>query len=230
MTMHAVIFDLFGTLIPHLLADEYRCVTDAMAVCVGAHPDDFARVYGAETWHQRATGTLASTEDAIAHTCRSLGLPSAVAGIAEAARLRLDLTRRSLRPLPGVVDTLTALRARGYKIGLISDCSAEVPWLWSEGALAPLIDAPVFSCVAGVKKPDPRIYALCCERLHVQSHDCLYVGDGSEQELSGALTAGMQAVLIRVSFAGATNPDRPEVSAWRGPMIDAIPDVLTLVG
>jgi len=189
-----------------------------------------SRVYGAETWHQRATGALASTEDAIAPTCRSLGFPSAVAGIAEAARVRIALTRRSLRPLPGVVDTLPALRARGYKIGLISDCSAEIPLLWPGGVLAPLIDAPVFSCIAGVKKPDPRIYALCCERLHVRPHECLYVGDGSEQELSGALAAGMQAALVRVSFAGATNPDRPEVIAWRGPMINTIPDVLTLVG
>jgi putative hydrolase of the HAD superfamily len=229
MATQAVVFDLFGTLIPNLVADEYRRVTDAMAACVGAPPDDFARIYGSETWHRRATGVLGRTEDAIAYTCRSLGLPSEEVGIAKATRVRLDLTRRSLRPLPGAIETLTVLRDRGYKVGLISDCSAEVPLLWPGCLLAPLIDAPVFSCAAGVKKPDPRIYAICCEQLQVRSRDCLYVADGSEQELSGALAAGMQAVLVRVPFAEATNPDRPEASAWQGLVIDAIPGVLHLL-
>src|SRR5262249_13476401 len=113
---------------------------------------------------------------------------------------------------------------------LISDCSAEVPLLWPECALAPLIEAPVFSCAVGMKKPDPRIYALACARLGIQPAECLYVGDGSEQELSGAAAVGMRPVLVRVAFAEATTPHRPEAAAWGGVAIDTLADVLALVG
>jgi len=225
----AVIFDLFGTLIPNLFAAEYREVTDAMAAAVGAPAGDFARLIGSGTWALRATGALATTEAAIEHVCRSLGLEPDPARVAEATRIRVELTRRTLRPLPGVVQTLAALRARGYRLGLISDCSAEAPLLWPETELARHIEAPVFSCVVGVKKPDPRIYTLACERLGVRPAECLYVGDGSGHELSGASAVGLCPVLVRVQYADTTDTDRPEIEAWTGLSVGAIPDVLALV-
>ena len=41
-----------------------------------------------------------------------------------------------------------------------------------------MIDEPVFSCVVGLCKPDPRIYRLALERLSVQAEESLFVGDG----------------------------------------------------
>ena len=110
--------------------------------------------------------------------------------------MRMEFTRRSLAPREDAAETVATLRARGYKVGLISDCSVEVPALWQETRLAPLVDAPVFSCVVGLRKPDPGIYAIVCERLGVPAGACLYVGDGSSHELTGARTAGMDPVLI----------------------------------
>lgn len=229
MKTRAVIFDLFGTVIRNLRADEYHATLYAMAAAVGAPPAEFAAIYGRGTWEQRATGVLATTEDAVRYTCQHLGVIPDEAGVVVAVDLRVDLTRRALVPLPGVVETLRALKADGLKIGLVSDCTAEVPLLWAGTVLAPLIDAPVLSCVVGLKKPDPRIYRLCLECLDVESGDCIYVGDGSDQELSGAQAVGLKTVLVRTSFAQSSNPDRPEALAWRGLTIDAIPDVLDLV-
>ena len=107
--------------------------------------------------------------------------------IEEAARLRVDFTRRTLRsPLPGAIEALEETRSLGLKTGLVSDCSAEVPAVWPQMRLASLIDMPVFSCSARVRKPDPHIYLMACQRLNVSPEDCLYVGDGAGQELTGA--------------------------------------------
>jgi putative hydrolase of the HAD superfamily len=230
MSVRAVIFDLFGALVPNILAAEYQRMADAMAAAVGAQPAEFAHTYSAGTWQERATGVLASTEAAVAYTCAALGIQADADAIAAAARIRIELTRRTLRPLPGAVETIATLRARGYRVGLISDCSAEVPLLWPECALAPLIEATVFSCAVGMKKPDPRINALACARLRVEPAECLYVGDGSEQELSGAAAACMCPVLVRVAFEETTNPYRPEAVTWDGLAIDTLADVLALVG
>lgn len=86
------------------------------------------------------------------------------------------------------------------KIGLISDCSCEIPLHWGSTPFAPLIDCPIFSCSVGLKKPDPQIYSLACEHLAIQPHECLYVGDGSSREFTGAAQSGMYPVCVQATF------------------------------
>ena len=74
-------------------------------------------------------------------------------------------------------------------------------------------------------KPDPGIYELACERLGVQPGNCLYIGDGSSRELTGASTVGMDAVLIRVPN-DTENGDRED---WQGTRISSVEEVLNLV-
>jgi putative hydrolase of the HAD superfamily len=84
------------------------------------------------------------------------------------------------------------------KIGVLSDCTDEIPILWPASVYADLVDAAVFSCVLGVRKPDQRTYAAVLTDLHVPAERCVYVGDGGSSELSGARTAGLRPVLLRV--------------------------------
>ena len=119
----------------------------------------------------------------------------------------------------------------GYKTALISDCSAETPESWTDTPLESLMDVTAFSCVAGIKKPDPRIYHLACERLGVNPQDCIYVGDGSSRELTGASQVGMHAVLISVAYEevfDSYDAYRREARDWKGPVISALSDVLAL--
>ena len=132
-------------------------------------------------------------------------------------------------PTEETLATLTQLRNDGYQIGLVSDCTAEVPTLWSAMPLAPLIDHPVFSCREGITKPDPRIYLLACDRLGVSPEQCLYVGDGSSQELTGASAVGMRAVMVGsapVEFAGV---DRTDALNWGGERIAALREVTSII-
>ena len=74
-------------------------------------------------------------------------------------------------------------------------------------------------------KPDPRIYRLACERLGVQPSGCLYIGDGSSGELTGASTVGMDAVLIRAPD-DTENGDRED---WQGARISSVNEVFDLI-
>ena len=133
--------------------------------------------------------------------------------------------RLVMTPRPDAVEVLSRLRESGHKTGLISDCSHEVPVVWPETALAPLIDVAVFSCSVGMRKPDPAIYRLAAERLRVRPEQCLFVGDGGSNELSGALEAGMHPVLIRLD-ADSTEAHLARREEWNGPAVSSLREVL----
>jgi putative hydrolase of the HAD superfamily len=118
------------------------------------------------------------------------------------------------------LETIAELRARGFRIGLITICSDDVVALWPESAFHGLFDAEVFSCSVGLRKPDPRIYELACEQLGVEPSEALFVGDGANDELAGAERAGMLAVLLQ---------REGEEHDWPGRRIRALPELLEIV-
>lgn len=58
-----------------------------------------------------------------------------------------------------------------------------------------------------VRKPNPRIFEIACERLGVESKHVLMVGDNLEADVKGALAYGMQAIWIAHSAAQPFAPD-----------------------
>ena len=95
---------------------------------------------------------------------------------------------------PQVIETLSSLRQAGYRIGLISNCSHDEIAAWDASELSALVDAPVFSCVEGLIKPEPAIYQLACDRLEVDTGAAVFAGDGGSDELRGADAAGLKPV------------------------------------
>jgi len=65
--------------------------------------------------------------------------------------------------------------------------------------------------------------------MGVQARRCLYVGDGSSQELSGAQRAGMCAVLVRCDHDDSYDVQHLDVVEWQGPAIMTLGDVVPLV-
>ena len=226
----AVIFDLFGTLVAGLGREAYHVSLRQMAVALGAPVEEFTRLWNKETANQRLIGALKSPEENIEYIREVLGLPPELGRIVEAVRIRLAFYRASLTPRNETVRTLTRLREAGHRLGLISDCSHEAPLLWPETAMAAAIDRPVFSCVEGFAKPDPRLYEIACARLAVSPERCLYVGDGDGHELAGAVRQGINAVMIRIPDEEAAGVYRRNPDEWDGPRIASLAEVLTMVG
>ena len=155
---------------------------------------------------------------------RSLGLDDAA--VSECVRIRSDFTRGALVPRAGALETLDELERRGFKRGVISVCSSDVEELWDETELAAHVDDVVLSCAVGLSKPDPRIYQLACERLDVRPDECMFVGDGANDELAGARRVGMHAVCVLPP--GRDVPLWREARGWE-PTITSLEDVLHLV-
>jgi len=124
-------------------------------------------------------------------------------------------------PVNGAAETIAELRRRGLRTGLITVCSEDVPTLWAETAFHGLFDAEVFSSSVGLRKPDPRIYALALEQLDMPAAEAMFVGDGANDELAGAERVGMTAVML----------ERPgeEQPPWNGLRVRALPELLSLV-
>ncbi len=228
MKYSAVIFDLFGTLVDFGPVGEYERSIIDMASVLSAVEEDFQRLW-TDTYRLRFTGEHQDAGQSIKYICSELGLKPTDDQIQRAAQVRLNFSSRSLIPRDDVPDTINELKARGYKIGLISDCTTDVPTLWNDTPLCPLIDEPVFSCSVGLTKPDPRIYHFACERLDVKPAECLYVGDGGSSELAGASEVGMHPVLIRTPYDQTGDAFRISPSEWSGSKISTIREILTLI-
>lgn len=227
MKYDAVIFDLFGTLVDKFRSDDFKYVLAEMADCMQLPREKFARVwYEDEFWIKRSIGELATTSAVIEYACNLLGGGANEEQLKTAAHLRTEYTRSALVPRPDVAETVTYLKEKGYKVGLISDCTSEVPELWPQTPLSQLIDDPIFSCSVGLKKPDARIYLLACERLGVSPDRCLYMGDGGSRELGGATSVGMKAVLIRVAHESEYDPHCEEAEEWQGPRVATVKEIV----
>lgn len=223
-----VIFDLFGTLVDNMPVSEHRKVLTTVANVLSLPPERFIEEWNG-SYRKRATGEFPTTEAAIRHICGSLDGKPGEEAILEACRIRTDYTRRILVPRSDAVPTLTKLRADGYAIGLISDCTCEVPPVWAEIAFAPLFDVAIFSCEVRVKKPDPRIYHTACSRLGVDPGQVLYVGDGSSNELTGACEVGMTPVWIDVPYEREYATYKIDEQTWDGLSINALEEIPGLV-
>ena len=189
-----------------------------------------ADVQGGNVLLQRGRPRLLDAE--ISHAgdgAFDVGILLAHLAVSDAARLRVEFMRRALRPRPNALEMLRSLRSLGLKIGLVTDCSDEVPTLWSKTPFAELIDYPVFSCSAGVKKPDPRIYHLASEGLGVAPPKCLYIGDGGSDELAGASRVRMDAVLILQSGPDGWDHLRGDARRWTGRAISDLEEVVELL-
>jgi putative hydrolase of the HAD superfamily len=230
MKYKAVIFDLFGTLVKNYTVRQHEGTLTEMAAILDAPADEFIRLwYG--TFDMRCLGELKTPEENVEYVCRELSIAVDKNLVEKAALIRYTLTRNTLVPLSGAIDVLSSLKKQGIKIGLVSDCSSEAPKVWPDTSFSPLFDITIFSCTEGVKKPDPRIYKLAAEKLGVNSEDCLYVGDGSSNELTGAAAVGMHPVLILdpEEDSPATHRVDFEGDRWTGPVISSLNEVLNIV-
>jgi HAD superfamily hydrolase (TIGR01549 family) len=89
---------------------------------------------------------------------------------------------------------LDAIRGHGLKIGLLSNSSRDLDEFVAHHGLT--ADAVLTSYVHGKTKPHGTIFRAMLDRLDVAPEEAVMVGDTIEDDVEGALAAGMQAVLL----------------------------------
>lgn len=199
MSIRAVVFDLFITLTDW---EAERCrprMMEDLAVALGADPSEFSSLMRA-TFTERVVGEMGDARATFSRLATTLGCEVRPAELDRVVAMRYEQTRQTLAPRAGVLNAITDLRIDGYVIGVLTDCTAETPELWPSLPYAALVDAVTFSCHVGHRKPHPAGYHDIIRKLGVAAGDCLYVGDGSSAELTGATSAGMTAVIVETPF------------------------------
>lgn len=231
MRYDAVVFDLFGTLVPTPAAEPFLADHRRTAAALGVDPNAYIRAwYTQDMSLKRSIGIFPTIASAVRAVCDGLGVQPDDPQIDKAVAGRMATTRDILlAPRDDALTTLDAIAAAGLKRGLISDCNDEVVQLWDQTPFVGRIQAAVFSCKEGIKKPDQRLYELASSKLGLSPDQCLFVGDGACPELTGAMQAGMDAVLICPPAEMKIIRARQEGHNWTGPVIQALSEILELL-
>jgi putative hydrolase of the HAD superfamily len=216
--IEAVVFDLFGTLVFEFPRADWDAWLETSAAVLEADIDAFRAGWEA-TAIERQTGRLGDIEACLRTVAARAGAWPTDAQIAEALEERAAMYRTWFVPRPGAEEVLVRLRSDGYPLALVSMCTPDTPAMWRTSPLHGTVDVEIFSSEVALRKPDPAIYLLAAERLAVAPAACLYVGDGSYHELSGAAAVGMHPVLIR-DLQEEAEMLRPEIDEWDGASID----------
>ncbi len=223
--MAAVVFDFYGTLTPVSPAEAWTEHTSQLAASLGVAPQALTRALD-ESYPERFTGALGGLRRTLRTLAARLGAQVDEEHLDEACRLRREVQESLFRLRPEALPVIGQLRARGLRIGLVSDCTSELPAAWPRLPLSAVVDTAVFSCVEGIRKPDPRLFRKVAAGLAADPAACLYVGDGGGRELTGSTAVGMRAVLL-------AGPDWPShrvydrERGWTGPRISSLKELVT---
>jgi HAD superfamily hydrolase (TIGR01509 family) len=95
-----------------------------------------------------------------------------------------------------VPSVLRQLADAGLRIGLISNTHRCLASFQSHFELQGLISATVSSSDHGLMKPHPSIFRAALQLLDVPAAEAVMVGDSLRQDVDGALSVGMRAVLL----------------------------------
>jgi putative hydrolase of the HAD superfamily len=162
----AVVFDLFGTLVPPFRKAEHIAAMRACSQILGLH-EDLCHQHWVDSFPRRVCGGFESVGENFAWIGGQVGTRLGAEACAAAAARYACFTRAGLQPFPGVEQRLAALKDRGLRLGLLTNCAPDVPEIFPNTALGAFFEAAVFSCTARVRKPDPRAYELVLNSLGI---------------------------------------------------------------
>jgi HAD superfamily hydrolase (TIGR01509 family) len=212
--LHAVVFDMDGTLIDseRVLMQHWLAAAAAEAWALSAA--DYLPCIG--------LNSVASDQ----HLARVLGSAARVEHLRRAVQTRLlQLPAAERFPLkPGARALLEALQARGVPCALASSSTAEEI---AERLAAVGVDH-FFAATAGGSevphgKPDPAVYRLATQRLGIEARYCVAIED-STHGVASARAAGARVILV---------PDvrEPEAAAREAAarVLPALADVLPVL-
>jgi epoxide hydrolase-like predicted phosphatase len=105
-----------------------------------------------------------------------------------------------------MVHRVRELRAGGDRTAILTNNVKEWGNYWKRSIPMDLFDEIVDSCDVGLRKPDPAIYRLTCERLKVQPEAAVFLDD-TRRHVEGARQVGLQAILVRDPWAAIAELD-----------------------
>ena len=118
------------------------------------------------------------------------------------------------RPCEGAREALDRVLQRGLRAACVSNSDGRAEMHLRDCGVREGLEFVVDSQIVGVEKPDPAIFAIALDRLHVTAEGALYVGDIVSLDAAGAAAAGLHCVLIDPAgdYAPADVPAIPAIA------------------
>jgi putative hydrolase of the HAD superfamily len=91
---------------------------------------------------------------------------------------------------------LAELRRRGLALVCVSNWDVSLPAVLERCGLGGALDGVVTSAAAGVRKPDPAIFAPALTLARCEPAEALHVGDTAEEDVAAGEAAGIPALLL----------------------------------
>lgn len=118
------------------------------------------------------------------------------------------------------VEVLETLRARGFRLGIVSNWPPSLEQTLELAGLRQYFEAIVVSGIEGYAKPHPAIFIAALERLQSDPRSTLYVGDSPKHDVEGPAAVGMPSVLI--DRERSTSGEHATIESLRG-LLDLLP-------
>jgi putative hydrolase of the HAD superfamily len=99
---------------------------------------------------------------------------------------------------PDTIETLSELRARGLKLGIVSNTFISASSLEKHLEQLGILDffgVRLFSCQFDFRKPSSKIFKVAADRIGEMLGNILFVGDRIDKDIIPAVKSGMHAVL-----------------------------------
>lgn len=109
---------------------------------------------------------------------------------------------------PDVLPALDALAGRGLPVAVVSNWDSRLHAVLRGLGLAPRLAFALTSAEFGAEKPHPSLFAEAVRRLGLVPGEVLHVGDLLRDDVEGARSAGLQALLLDRSCPEGSAPER----------------------
>jgi putative hydrolase of the HAD superfamily len=205
--LDAVTVDGYGTLLT--LVDPVPSLVRSLAERgLDRDPELVREAFATEVAYYRPEALRGRDAEALAalrRDCTGIFLQAAGAELEPSSFVDAFLGSIRFEAVPGALETLGSLRARGLDLAVVSNWDVGLPEHLERLGTNGLFSAVVTSAEAGAAKPDPAVFQVALERLGVEAGRALHVGDEDEDE-RGAAAAGMQfaAAPLDTAFEGWT--------------------------
>lgn len=192
----AVVFDLDNTLVDFMKMKR-RAIEEAIPAMIDAGLDitpEYAKKLIDEIYKEQGIEYQKVFDEFLKRVLQKVNYKVLSAGIVAYRRAR----EASLTPYPHVYSTLNIIMKMGVKMGILSDAPIKEAWLrLAYLNLHHIFDAVVTFDETGERKPSPLPFRIILERLNVEAHEALMVGDWAERDIVGAAKVGMKTAFAR---------------------------------
>ena len=124
-------------------------------------------------------------------------LPRLPERLHDAARGLIEKWDDPIVPVEGMLELLQALKAKGYRLYLLSNAATRQPIYWARTEASKLMNGALISAEVKLLKPDPQIYRTFLRKFALRPEECVFIDD-TPINVEGALYENMAGIVFNM--------------------------------